>query len=171
VTIRDDGFVEQAEMTSCGLNGGPLPALRETPAHCCCHLRGAEGILHYSSSVTWNDAHPFVAQEADAGAATSAYAYVYNLRDKAEAGYKYLAFAGTERSVQLGLRGDFHGEVSVRLDAPDGREVASVAVACGETWRWAQGALAACVDGTHAVYLVPQGEGSLDLRAFAFENA
>ena len=168
VTIREDGFVEQAEMTSCGLNGGPLSAQRETPAYCCCHLRSSEGILHYSSSVTWNEAHPHVAQDADAGAATSAFAYVHNLRDGAEAGYKYLAFTGEERCVCLEMRGDLSGAVSVRLDSPDGPEVAWVPVECGEAWAWTGDPLLAPVEGAHAVYLITQGEGACDLRAFAF---
>ena len=222
--VRDDGFIEQAEMTSCGLNGGPLPALRETPAYCCCHLRSAEGILHYSSHVTWNDAHPYVAQKADAGAATSAYAYVYNLRDGAELGYKYLGFCGSERSVELEVRGTLQGEVVLHLDAPNGPELARVPVSCDDTWAWVaaplgrlveaaqdgaavpladsvtgvrdEGAVSTAegvrgeaavptagseedarseavpsagpVEGVHAVYLVPRGDGALDLRAFVF---
>lgn len=171
VCVRDDGFIEQAEMTSCGLNDGPLPALRETPASCCCHLRSAEGILHYSSKVRWNERHPFVAQEADAGAVTSAYAYVHNLRDGAEAGWKYLTFTGEERLVLLEVRGTFAGVASVRLDEPDGREVARVEVSPAQTWKWSEASLVDVVSGEHALYLVVKGSGSLDLRAFAMTCA
>ena len=168
VVIREDGFVEQAEMTSCGLNGGPLLATRETPAYTCCHLRSAEGILHYSSSVTWNEAHPYVAQEADAGAATSAYAYVHNLRDGAEVGWKYLAFDGSERSIRLEVRGTFNGSISVRVDASDGPEIACVCVSPSDAWVWAKASVSSTCTDAHAVYVVARGSGSLDLRALAF---
>jgi hypothetical protein len=168
VVIHEDGSIEQAEMTSCGLNGGPLLATRETPAYTCCHLRSAEGILHYSSSVTWNEAHPYVAQEDDAGAATSAYAYVHNLCDGAEAGWKYLEYDGSERTVRLEVRGTFTGSVSVRIDAPDGPEVARVLVSPSEGWRWAEARISSPVAGVHAVYLVACGSASLDLRALSF---
>jgi hypothetical protein len=168
VVIREDGFVEQAEMTSCGLNGGPLLATRETPAYTRCHLRSVEGILHYSSSVTWNEAHPYVAQEADAGAATSAYAYVHNLRDGAEVGWKYLAFDGSERSVRLEVRGTFNGSISVRVDASDGPEIACVCVSPSDAWVWAKASVSSTCTDAHAVYVVARGSGSLDLRALAF---
>ena len=168
VVMQEDGFIEQAEMTSCGLNGGPLPSKRETPAYACCHLRSAEGILHYSSSVTWNEAHPYVAQDGDAGAASSACAYVYNLRDGAEVGWKYLEFNGTECDVRLEVRGTFTGSVSVRIDAPDGPEVARALVSPSDGWRWVEARISSTVTGVHAVYLVACGSVSLDLRALSF---
>lgn len=168
VVIHEDGFIEQAEMTSCGLTGGPLLATRETPAYTCCHLRSAEGILHYSSSVTWNEAHPYVAQEADAGAVTSAYAYVHNLRDGAEVGWKYLEFDGTECDVRLEVRGTFTGSVSVRIDAPDGPEIACVCVSPSDAWVWVKASVSSARTDAHAVYVVARGSGSLDLRALAF---
>jgi hypothetical protein len=155
-------------MTSCGLNGGPLAAVHETPAYTCCHLRSVEGVLHYSGSVKIDEAHPFVSQDADAGAATSAYAYIHNLRDGAEAGWKYLAFGGTEHSVRLEVRGTFAGSVSVRIDAPDGPEVARALVSPSDGWRWVEARISSTVTGVHAVYLVACGSVSLDLRALSF---
>ncbi len=154
VVIHEDGSIEHAT--------------RETPAYACCHLRSAEGILHYSSSVTWNEAHPYVAQEDDAGAATSAYAYVHNLCDGAEAGWKYLESDGSERTVRLEVRGAFTGLVSVRIDATDGTEVARVLVSPSEGWRWAEARISSPVAGVRAVYLVACGSASLDLRALSF---
>ncbi len=173
VRILDDGTIPQVEITSCGLNGGPLPATAETPAYACCHLRSSEGILHYSSRLKWREPHPFVDQEDPCDTRTSALAFVHNLRDGAEVGYKYLAFGGDEKSVSLTVRGKegepFSGEVSVRVDAPNGIEVARVGIGEGpEHWHVCQADLASAVEGTHAVYLVPEGEGSLDLASFSF---
>ena len=38
LTIREDGSIEQAEITSCGLNGGPLKGKGEYPAYLACNL-------------------------------------------------------------------------------------------------------------------------------------
>ena len=47
-------------------------------------------------------------------------------------GYKYLAFSGAERTVELEVRGDLAGVLSVRLDAPDGAELTRVELVPGE---------------------------------------
>lgn len=170
VRILPDGSIPQVEVTSCGLNGGPLPAGRETPAYACCHLRSPEGVLHYSSHVTWCEPHPYVVQEDADYAPTSALSYVRNLRDGAQVGWKYLAFEG-QAGVRAWVRGDFVGRLRVLLDAPDGgeaREVGTIPVDAGEAWHPAACQLAAPVNGTHAVYLVPEGQGSLDLLSLRF---
>lgn len=165
--ILEDGTIEQAPMTSCGLNGGPLPALSTTPAYTCCHLRSAEGILHYSSKVTWNEAHPFITQEPDAGAATSERAFVHNLRDGAELGWRYLAFTGEEGVCELELRGSFCGEALLRLDAPTGPSCARVSIEPEALWTCVRAPVAKTV-GTHALYLALEGEGALDLASISF---
>ena len=38
IFIREDGSIAQAEMTSCGLNDGPLPGSGVYPAYCACSL-------------------------------------------------------------------------------------------------------------------------------------
>lgn len=168
VHIAEDGSIPQVEVTSCGLNGGPLDAGHELPAYACCHLRSAEGVLHFSNHVRWSEAHPYVTQDASDGAPTGSRGYVANLRNAAEVGYKYLAFSGRERGVELELRGGLVGEVSVRIDAPDGPEAACVAVAPDEVWHLVTASLSEPVTGTHAVYLVTQGEGALDLMGLRF---
>lgn len=82
---------------------------------------GRRGSLFRQSEIA--DNHPVITQEVDAGCMTSARTYVANLCDGAGVGYKYLAFSGAERTVELEVRGDLAGVVSVRLDAPDGAEL------------------------------------------------
>lgn len=86
-------------------------------------LAGPAGAVHYSGNLEIADNHPVITQEVDAGCMTSARTYVANLCDGAGVGYKYLAFSGAERTVELEVRGDLAGVVSVRLDAPDGAEL------------------------------------------------
>ena len=38
IHIDENGFIPQVEMTSCGLNGGPLVAKGEYPAYIACNI-------------------------------------------------------------------------------------------------------------------------------------
>ena len=170
IRIQPDGSIPQVEVTSCGLNGGPLPASRETPAYTCCHLRSVEGILHFSSHVKWNEAHPYVGDEDKDCVPTGNRAFVANLRSGAQVGYRYLDFAG-EKSVRIEARGSFSGRVRVLLDAPcgdDAREMGAVEVVPAECWTGFSAVLDAPAEGVHGVYFVPEGTGALDLMAFDF---
>lgn len=169
VKIERDGSVAQAEITSCGLNGGPLMAKGEYSAHLACHLRSREGILHYSSSVHWNEAHPYIAQEAEGGAATLQNQYIYNLRDGAACGFKYFLFDGTEKKIGLRVRGAFEGEIQVLCDSPEGTLLASVTVSEGEKWHWVYSDLSG-VTGSHALYFRVRGTGSCDFDSFSIEQ-
>lgn len=168
LAIDDDGCIRQAPITSCGLNGGPLPARRELPAYTCCHLRSSEGIQHYSSHVAWREPHPFVTQKDPHGSPTGSLAYVHNLQDGAEVGYKFLEFSD-EGAVVLRVRGSFAGTVAVRLDAPCGPCVGEVSIAPAESWTYAEAPLDRAVTGTHALYLTFAGSGALDLASVRFE--
>lgn len=37
-----------------------------------------------------------------------------------------------------------------------------------ESWAWVEAPLGAAIIGSHAVYVVARGSGSVDLRAFVF---
>ena len=165
VSIETDGSIRQVEITSCGPNGGPLRAKGEYSAHLACYLRSAEGIQHYSSHVHWNEAHPYIAQEQEGGAATLQNQFIYNLRDGAECGFKYFAFDGTERQIALRVRGEFTGEIQVIPDDPDGSPAVSVKVSGGDRWQWESAELSIPA-GTHALYFKVLGQGSCDLDAF-----
>lgn len=167
IEIASDGHIEQVEITSCGLNGGALPCGRVYPASICCYLVGPAGAVHYSGNLEIADNHPVITQEVDAGCVTSARTHVANLCDGAGVGYKYLAFSGAERTVELEVRGDLAGVVSVRLDAPDGAELTRVELVPGEGWCTVVASLTKTVAGDHALYLAIEGVGSVDLASFA----
>lgn len=166
VKIGADGRSSQVEITSCGLNGGPLRARGEYSAHIACYLRSAAGILHYSSHVHWNEEHPYIAQENEGGAATLQNQYIYNLRDGAACGFKYFLFDGTEKEIRLRVRGDFTGQIDVIPDEPNGKVSASLNVEKSEKWSWT-GTEIAISRGVHALYFKVSGQGSCDLDAFA----
>lgn len=165
--IGDDGRIAQVEITSCGLNGGPLPCGRVYPASICCHLVGPEGAVHYRGDLQISPRHPVISQEVDDGCATSSRTFVKNLCDGASVGWKYFAFTGNEAQVRLEIRGELAGGLSLRLDAPDAPETARIETGSGDRWREVCASLPK-VEGAHAVYLVAEGAGSLDLSTICF---
>ena len=166
ITIQKNGLITQVEITSCGLNAGPLPARDTYSAHIACYLRSKEGIIHFSSHEKWNGAHPLLRSEKPDGTATDANVYIANMKDGTVCGFKYLLFDGSETEIQLRLRGDFRGEVQVMLDAPESENVLTTVVfEAAEQWKSAAGTFSG-IYGKHGLYLRTSGEGALDLDEF-----
>ncbi|MCD8106046.1 MAG: family 43 glycosylhydrolase [Lachnospiraceae bacterium] len=153
VQILGDGTIPQIAITSCGLNGGPLPAKGHYETYIACHLTEADRtkVGHVAEpgpeggAIVIPEEWPYVSEEpiaAESAAAEESAAkentaavgnaaaenkgmkpFVYNLRQGAIAGFKYFSFDGTENKMTLELRGS--GSIEARLDTPEGTAVAS----------------------------------------------
>ena len=169
VFMDPDGRIAQVEITSSGAGGKPWKAEGEYSAHLACCLRSREGILHYSSSVKWNDAHPFISQEAEEGATTLQNQFIHNLKDGAVFGFKYLAFEGQERQIAIRVRGDFDGTICALLDHPDGEKMAEITVSPETIWNW-RSAVLMQVQGVHGLYFRLKGNGICDIDCFRIDR-
>ncbi len=165
VFMDRDGMIAQVEITSSGAGGKPWRAEGEYSSHLACCLRSKEGILHYSSSVKWNDAHPFISQESEDGAASLQNQFVHNLKDGAVCGFKYLEFEGQEKKIEICVRGTFNGIVKVLLDNPEGEKAAEVEIKPESIWNWRSARLAH-VRGIHGLYFQMEGTGACDMDCF-----
>lgn len=64
ITIGEDGSIRQVEMTSCGLNDGPLKGGETYPAACCCNLHnGKQGTV--SHVLVMRGRYPYLTQEGE----------------------------------------------------------------------------------------------------------
>lgn len=122
VTINDDGTIDSVEVTSCGLNGGPLSGKGTYPATICCILHGKTPIstmLPWSPKVT-QDGPDYVPQEPeDAGheinvdtETEAPVSYVANMNKNCALGYRYFDLTETE-NISLELRGRGKGEIEI----------------------------------------------------------
>lgn len=165
-----DGGFRQAEVTSCGLNGGPLRGEGRYEARIACNLwaKGhATGRVDGSTPHKRLAEHPYFTQSGKDREGNGDQ-YIANLRDGACAGFKYFDFRGC-RGISADVRGEADGVLAVSLD-PEGREeVCPIRVSVrGET----QTAEAPCriPDGVHALYFTFRGTGALDFLSFELKT-
>ncbi len=169
VEILPDGTIPQVEITSCGLNGAPLPARGTYESYIACHL--TEKDLSKVGDVLNPGPHlavpqlpedmPYITEEANTEYDGGFKPYIANLSEGAVAGFKYFAFDGSEKSVGLELRG--RGKAEIRIDAPDGRIIAELEHD-SVSWHRTTASLAKTQD-IHALY-VRVAHGKLDFASF-----
>lgn len=166
--LRADGWFGQAEMTSCGLNGGPLPAQGAYNACYCCSLTApAMTGKRLTTRHCTRDVEPHIFEERTGPREQDARHYLANITGGTAAGFKYFRFDGARQAV-LRLRGRAAGAVRLHLDAPDGPAAGSAALAVDGGWTDVAVPLAAA--GTHALYAVFDlaPGGALDWEELAF---
>lgn len=164
VEIRPDGSIPQVELTSCGLNGGPLPAWGSYSASIACNLSSAQGTVFYSLAMQDYPGHPYLTQsggdrEGDGDQ------YIARLTEGSWCGFKYFRFDGTEGHLTLRLRSTGDGAVLLSRE-PGGKPLARIAFGPSEDWTEYRGALET-FRGTSALYFTWQGTGETDFAAFS----
>ena len=153
ITIMPDGSIPQAEMTSCGLNDGPLLAEGTYPASICCNL--TDGHMIHAGQQDCPEPMPNITHEGTEH-------FIAGITDHVTVGYKYFAFDG-ETTLQITLRGQATGRLTVLLDNAVQGEITITPDAA-----WHTVSLPLNARGTHALYLEYQGEGSLDIMDLTF---
>lgn len=173
VTILPDGTIPQVEITSCGLNGGPLPAAGTYQSYIACHLTEKDRtkvgpVLNPGPGLALPELPeemPYITEEQDSSWEKGLKPYIANLREGAVAGFKYLSFDGSEQTVSLELRGC--GTLRLTLDRPDGPVVAELSHT-SEDWERTAAKLEPTT-GVHALYVTTTG-GCVDFAAFTIQS-
>lgn len=164
LTRMPDGRFLQAEVTSCGLNGGPLQGRGRYEARIACNLWSRHGVGRYDDPEprkTFRE-HPYFTQEEKDG--NAGFQYIANLRDGSTAGFKYFDCQGVQK-VAVMLRGTASGCFQMSL-RPDFSEVAAeFAVALDRSTKRLE-ALCCIPDGVHALYFCFRGTGAVDFLEF-----
>ncbi|MBO9598988.1 MAG: family 43 glycosylhydrolase, partial [Cohnella sp.] len=165
ISFREDGTIIQAEMTSCGPNGGPLEGRGEYPAYLACHLFCKDEAFYTGAPGEWMDARfPKITQDGKDG--DEEVGYIANMRDSATAGFKYLRCEGIKK-VTIKVRGYCRGAFEIKT-AWDGPALASIPVDFTNVWK-AYSTDVAIPDGVHAIYFTYRGGGGAALASFELE--
>jgi arabinoxylan arabinofuranohydrolase len=164
--MDEKGEFQQAEMTSCGLNGGPLEGEGRYEARIACNLWSAEGTGRYDipHAKRIYRHHPYFTQEGKDGDITT-FQYVANMENGAVAGFKYFKMEGADE-LSITIRGEAKGEMQVS----DKKDFSSLNTAIavevhGRAWR-EFAAPFKIEKGEKALYFRFTGNGSMDFAAF-----
>lgn len=162
IKINADGSIDQVEVTSCGLNGGPLAGKGEYEARIACNLTSSKGGRFYSVFRGREGVHPYFTQsggdrEGDGDQ------YIANMRNGGAAGFKYFEFSGT-KSVSVRVRGNARGELIV-TNEENGAPVAVIPVSPSDGWTEFTAPLSV-PDGVNALFFRYSGKGRLDFDRF-----
>ena len=165
VQTEDGGFA-QAEMTSCGLNGGPLKGSGRYGARLACNLWGKNGTGRYDirhPGREYADA-PYVTQDKKDGS-PKARQYIANMRDGAVAGFKYFAMDGAGR-IAVSLRGTAAGKMLVSEKADFSVINAEIPVQLVHAHAGTFAAQLHIGNGEKALYFRYCGKGAVDFYSF-----
>ena len=170
LVMNADGTFSQAEITSCGLNNGPLPTQQTYAATIACCLLGpqANGVqpLPLCPNNTEENTIPYHMGKCDTNMQDDYFTWIENLRPGAVFGYKYLDFSAPCTRLAMTLRGK--GAVTAHLDSAKGEALATLHID-SETWQPVTAAVTE-ISGVHAVYFTVDGDADtrLGCAAFAF---
>ncbi len=164
IEVRPDGSIPQVEITSCGLNGGPLRGTGTYEARICCHLQGPEG-GYFSDPRAMTPTTPYVTQAAPEPVEGSAPEpvegqYVANLHDGATVGWKYFDLVGLS-TIVVRTRGIGEGWFDVST-TPGGPVLGTIPILPSDDWIESSGVVAV-PDGVSALHVTRRGSGSTDL--------
>lgn len=162
ITVLPDGSIPQVEVTSCGLNGGPLEGVGTYEARIACNLGFREPTFKYMDAHEKDIAHPFFTQSGG-DREDSPDQYIANMSGGAWCGFKYFSFCGATR-LTVTTRGDARGTLSVSTER-GGTPFTQIPVAPGSQWHQSDAGFAP-LTGVHALYFTFMGAGAMDFKDF-----
>ena len=154
ITIAPDGTIKQAEMTSCGLNGGPLRGEGTYPAVIACNI--TNGHMPHGSNRIFTDSFPNVTNEGEER-------FIGEIGEGTLIGYKYFRFEEL-RGISLKVRGE--GASFAVSTSPEGEPLCRIDVPASGDWTEVSAEIS-LPDGVYPLYLRCSG-GMADLLEISF---
>lgn len=162
IEIMEDGRIPQAEMTSCGCNGGPLLGEGEYPAYIACNLYCSYPAAYTANPDEWMDCRfPKITQEGGDG--ENMEGYIANMRDQAVAGFKYFDCVNVKR-LAIKVRGGKNGVMEIR-NTWNGPCIGTIPIPRRNEWHICESSVD-LPDGIQSFYFTYKGEGSLSFASF-----
>lgn len=154
--LQEDGSFLQAELTSCGLNGGPLPGKGEYPAYIACRL-----FTDQPSIYVGGDKYPKIMQEGRDGDEEPG--YVGNITEHTTIGFKYFEMKNVT-GIRITTRGYGDGTFHIKTSW-DGPTLGTITLKYTNIWHTYE---TACElpDGIQALYFTYEGGGNVSLLSF-----
>ncbi len=161
IEIAEDGSIKQVEITSCGLNGGPLAASGTYPAAICCHLTCPLTM----SSINYQN-NPVMTQQTRV-VEDHHQQYITDIMDGTIVGYKYFDFKDVSE-IMIEVRGKFAGTLTVSTTPDESGKIGEAEVDLNTDTFENYCISVDVADGKRPLYLIFSGEGRMDLIRFGF---
>lgn len=164
---NENGAFLQAEVTSCGLNDGPLKGKGRYEARIACNLWGKNGTGRYDGPFPkWRlRNHPYFTQDGP-DREDSGNQYIANMRDGAVAGFKYFAFKDAAE-IKVHCTGSANGRLQVST-APDFSTLcADIFIKNGS--QVGEKVTLTIPDGTYPLYFRFTGSGKMNFHWFELQ--
>lgn len=164
--IREDGWFDMAEITSCGLNDSALASVGRYNACYCCHLTG-----DYISKEKLNvferrsDSETCIWEKTNTEDIEQSVHYIKNIKGNTCVGYKYFNFTSPE-SISIRVRGDGDFTVSVILD--ESNIIGTLSGELNKEWKDFIIPIAK-VEGIHSLYFSFDSK-NMQFESFQFNN-
>jgi hypothetical protein len=158
----ENGKFYQAEMTSCGLNDGPLAGKGVYPSYIACNVYGKKGTKFLSMIKHSKNGHPYLTQDGG-DREEGPDQYVANVCDGAVLGYKYFDLTDTNK-ISVNIKGNAQGTLYVCTEET-GKPVTQIAISPAKEIREFSGDLDK-VTGVQPLFLKYEGKGSFKLESF-----
>ena len=161
IFFDENGRIKQVEITSCGLNGGPLKGEGEYPAYLACHIFMEKDQPLYIGE----PGYPRVTQ--DGRDDDKIPGHITDIGDGVTVGFKYFDCQGVRR-IAIQTRAYCNGKFQIK-SAPFGEVLAEIPVQ--GTNVWTRGAADVDFpDGKQALYLTYRGTGKAQLKCVSLEK-
>jgi hypothetical protein len=151
----EDGRFFQAEMTSCGLNDGPLPGKGHIPAYCACNVYGKRGTRFLSMIKYPRGSSPFLTQKGK-DREKGPDQYVSNFCTDCTVAFKYFDLRNTTK-IRIHLRGYGNNCNVVIRNKEQGEVICRIPVKT-------------CKDGEKFIGKLPEGLGEKEALYFSVEG-
>ena len=166
-----NGKFEYAELTSCGLNDGPLMGVGEYEARIACHLYSKKGPTWSAHKLVQNKEHPAFMQDG-LDREDNPNQYIQNMKDGAVAGFRYFDFENYEPdSISVKIRGKANGYFYIYDDADKKNILGKIAIVVNDKKNFC------CVKDSltvpkknSALYFEYKGKGYLDFYSFELKQ-
>lgn len=165
--VEGDGIIRQAELSSCGLNNGPLVGKGYYPAYIACNLFYEE--FKDKRAVNNMALQPMAGKlkiVQDGGDGDENEGYITNFNNGAIIGYKSFEFKGVKK-ISFWCRGYADAEITIRT-AWDGEPVGAVHMHSDNRWKMFT-ADVNIPDGVAPLYFCYNGGGNASFRGFTIE--
>ncbi len=156
IKLEADGTIKQVEITSCGLNGGPLVASGSYPAVICCNL--TNGKMPHGCNKIYTDSFPNVNHEGEDR-------FVSEISDGTLIGYKYFEMKGNQE-LKILYRGNAEGTLAVTT-AENGKVLGEFHIENKCDWTEIT-ADVSFEDGIVPIYLKYSGMGMFEIKEISF---